>query len=92
MPTGLQLFKPNGSLQLDMTQRVMKMLGVANTGGAASGSIYVAEWGTEQGWYVPLLGVGATTSTVPTIRKSGTTLSWSFPPPNAGQPIVYGVM
>lgn len=92
MPTGLQLFLPNGKIQLDMTRRLARPLGVANANRGNSGSVVVPEFSGEQPWYMIVTGSLATTVAIPTVTISGNTLSWKWPSNSAGGPILYGIM
>lgn len=92
MQSGLQLFLANGAIQLDLSRRLPRQLGVANLSGASSGSITVPEFSNAQGWFTPLLGALRTTITLPIVRIEGNVLRWEWPSGRAGAPIIYGIM
>lgn len=93
MATGLQIFRPNGDVQLDMTMRVAKFIGIANKSGSKNGvETLTGVRSGEQMWFVPTLSTAATTLTAPTLTLSGMTITWHWPGAYPGSPILYGVM
>lgn len=92
MPTGLQLRLPDGRIQLDMTRRLARPLGVANANRGNSGSVVVPQFSEGQAWYMIVTGSLATTVAIPNVTISGNTLSWKWPSNSNGGPIIYGVM
>lgn len=92
MPTGLQIFRADGSIQVDMTMRITKFIGIVNAAGAKTGSESISLLPNDQVWYFPLLGNIATTLTVPTITATNSSISWSWPAAYPGYPILYGAL
>lgn len=77
MPSGIELYNPDGSPFLSLVDRVGKYLVVFTIGPGASGSVTVPQWG--QG-YDPIFFVqhqGLSNGYYPQLTLSGTVLSWS---------------
>lgn len=93
MPAGLQLFYPDGSINIDTSTGIPRYLGV--TAYAWSGQITVPEWATQRPWFIVTSDVW-TTSPLRVDRTvayaQGTSLIWSsrqaagFTPPR----LIYG--
>lgn len=89
MPQGLQVFRADGSLALDITARIPKFLGVATLDGSAqSGRIKNDDLKSGDLWYLiitlnypqpDLVTDNNTKYETPTITKEEGYLVWSFP-------------
>lgn len=84
MPTGFQVFDASGNLQVDITDRLTRVIGQVSTGSAA-GAISVPAWDGSYG--TPWVFVQQRNQSADQFGKrtvsatiSGTTLSWTFEP------------
>lgn len=75
MPQGLQVFNADGSLQFDLTNRLMRTL-VGITTGTSNGSLGVPA--LVQGTALIAMDVSGTNADPPTVTVAGTTVSWDF--------------
>lgn len=75
MPQGLQVFNADGSLQFDLTSRLMRTL-VGITTGTSNGSLGVPA--LVQGTALIAMDVSGTNADPPTVTVAGTTVSWDF--------------
>lgn len=75
MTQGIQVFKSDGSLMLDITDRVYRLLTVQNVG-SSGGSIGISE--LTQG--VPVLSLinSFAGGKLPTVTVVGTTVTWTY--------------
>jgi len=88
---GLQVFGADGKLQVDIGQRIGRIIGKFNTG-TSPGSITVPDFAQGSPFYLISLFNSGVTVFGPVVTISGTTLSWTFDrtPAEAGL-ITYGV-
>lgn len=84
MPQGLQVFDENGVCVLDVTDRLVKYLGVVQINGT-NGSITNNELSDGDLWYYPLnIKTPPPTPSIhteyhmPTITKNGKSISWDY--------------
>lgn len=84
MPQGLQVFDENGACVLDVTDRLVKYLGVVQINGT-NGSITNDELSDGDLWYYPLnIKTPPLTPSIhteyhmPTITKNGKSISWDY--------------
>lgn len=84
MPQGLQVFDENGVCVLDVTDRLVKYLGVVQINGT-NGSITNDELSDGDLWYYPLnIKTPPLTPSIhteyhmPTITKNGKSISWDY--------------
>lgn len=94
MPAGLQLFYPDGSVNLDTSTGIPRYLGTTPSG-IWSGEIVVPEWNTQRPWYNIVRDiVGSSPLRVDnvTVTVTGNRLSWACTPSNAYAPsvLIYG--
>ena len=100
MPQGLQVFRADGSVSVDITNRLAKFIGIVTLDGSAkSGTIVDSNVQDGDLWYMFLaIGQGGhsrktkvATWESPTISKGNGCIYWSFPNrPVYGQ-LMYGV-
>jgi hypothetical protein len=84
MPQGLQVFDQDGTLLVDVTDRLVKYLGVVQINGT-NGSITNDELSEGNLWYYPLnIKMPPPTPSIhteyhmPTITKNGKSISWNY--------------
>jgi hypothetical protein len=90
MATGLQIWDASGNLVLDASYRVMRIIGSASLDGSGKGAS-ATDSRFSQGCFISFQtaksnGDGYLDHGVimPAFSFSGTTLSWSYPPPKSG--------
>lgn len=88
MPAGIQCWDAAGNLTLDMTDRIVKVLGVVDTG-TGGGSIWVPGFSAGTGWFYAAAVDGGMRASPPTTTINGNTLSWLPSPENFR--LTYGV-
>lgn len=97
MAQGMQVFDANGKIRVDVTSRLQKYLGKFKIDGTqSSGSIINSELVNGDLWYfflasTPNFTAKDTPRSVPTITKSGDTLTWKFSNGAIPCTLVYGV-
>ena len=83
MPQGLQVFDENGTLMVDVTTRLTKLLGKFETNGV-NGSITDARLAGHEHWAAadydvyPVLFDAEGTCVEPKITRSGNVISWTY--------------
>lgn len=91
MIAGLQTFRSDGSIEIDITTGLPKILGVANQERASSGQLVIPAFRRARGFFYPYSMSFSAMQYLPTIRIEGDRLIWSnlaaFSPPL----IVYGI-
>lgn len=101
MPQGLQTFSEDGSLMIDVSSRIQKYLGAVNCPENMNSGTVQNKY-LEEGdlWYLilpdsypelRLEGNKQFTYSVPSVKKSGDKLQWSFSQNHVGCRILYGV-
>lgn len=97
MAQGMQVFDANGKIRVDVTSRLQKYLGkVKIDASQTTGSIKNPELANGDLWYffltaTPNFTAKDTPRSVPTVTKSGDTLSWKFSNGAISCVLVYGV-
>lgn len=93
MAEGLQVWDESNNLILDLADRLTRRVGVVNTGTTA-GSVNVPEFsdGTGEPFWI-VLPLSSTLNNLPTVTRSGNTLSWNFASGTSAQAalIYYGL-
>lgn len=75
MAAGIKVYNADGSLQFDTTNRLFRLLTIADIGSTNSGSTTVATQGTVNVVAQPGDNAGAGE---PTVSVSGGTVSWNY--------------
>lgn len=91
MPQGLQIFNAAGALQLEITDRITRILG--NTGPVTgSGSVTDSGFSTGTAWWtvVPVASIDPLQDSF-NVSVAGNVLSWSGGVPGREYIILYGV-
>ncbi|MEG3791070.1 hypothetical protein V1318_13150 [Lysobacter sp. CCNWLW3] len=76
MPSGIQVFNEDGTLQFDTSNRLYRMLTIQYTG-TSNGSVNVSGLSSQGTAQVDVLPTG-TTGVSPSVNVSGDVVSWDF--------------
>lgn len=71
---GFQLLNPDGSIQFDVSNRVIRMLAVSDASGNGSAVVPALSEGTP----IVAVAVSDESKVAPSVTVSGTTVSWSY--------------
>lgn len=96
MPQGLQVLNENGTVTLDVSERLTRVIGSFYANGS-NGAI--TDWNVANGgtfWYIvfPAIDVAWVDAMLPVVTASGATISWTYEwgaNVNAPATILYGV-
>lgn len=91
MATGLQVFNADGSLAMNTSDRIAKVLGSVSVG--ANGSLYVPLLTGNTPFFFVYANQAPSTVTggLPNVSFSGGTISWNYPGGALPCTIIYGV-
>ncbi|MDR5761966.1 hypothetical protein [Caballeronia sp. LZ035] len=94
MAYGLECYDAAGNAVLKVTDRITRFAGQIDTG-TASGSISVPVFSNGEPWFnVRDIDPFSQSTVPPSVSRSGTTISWTFPTtsyPNRSVRVLYGV-
>lgn len=76
MPSGIQVFNADGTLQFDTSNRLYRILTIQYTG-TSNGSVNVSGLSSQGTAQVDVLPTG-TTGVLPSVNVSGDVVSWGF--------------
>ena len=98
MPQGLQIFDANGGLQLTLSDRITRILGVITIGSVWNGSLTVDTqggtlWFYIQNAYIPASNVPFDINMPLMEIVNGNTLKWSYPTTSGNKlyRVIYGL-
>lgn len=86
-----ELYYPDGTLQLDLSDRIPKILGLGNPNKQQVGTLTDLRVNEDNVWFVPLGSAGLSVLYVPLIQFSGNTFSWSARTVSEAFDFIYGI-
>jgi hypothetical protein len=95
MPAGIQIFNADGSVHVDITTRLTKIIGALTIDGSAgSGSISHAAFSLGIPWVFPLGWVSGTFGSLPVFVPYSDRIDWYYVNPSGsrvGVDVLYGI-